>query len=59
MFQMKWHVFSTTLEQRLWSREFHVELLGEVSVSNFVNGVIIPLEYISRKYFEVKLTAPD
>lgn len=36
-----------------------MELLGEVSVSNFVNGVIIPLEYISRKYFEVKLTAPD
>lgn len=54
-----WSKWSDMSSPVLWSREFHVELLGEVSVSNFVNGVIIPLEYISRKYFEVKLTAPD
>lgn len=49
----------TRLPQCSASREFYGELLGELSVSSFVNGVVIPLEYISRKYLEVKLTVPE
>lgn len=39
--------------------EFRVDLLGDVSVSSFVNGVIIPLECVSRKSLEVKLAVPE
>lgn len=36
-----------------------MESLGDVSVSTFVNGVIIPLECVSGKSLEVKLAAPE
>lgn len=39
--------------------EVCVELLGNVSVSRFVNGVVIPLECVSRKSLEVKLAAAE
>lgn len=39
--------------------EFRVELLGDVNVSSFVNGVVIPLECVSRKSLEVKLAAAE
>lgn len=35
--------------------EFCVDLFGDVSVSSFVNGVIIFFECVFRKFFEVKL----